>query len=491
MINYIYESNILDSDAQVIVLVVPTSNCLKTCKKGKGLAASITERFPYADFYTNRKKDCVPGSIEMRGGKGIGRFVCAFYAQIRPGKPIEGSSEERSSGFSNERDREEKRIQYFAKCLIALGSVKNLREVAFPYKIGCGLAGGNWEKYLNMIKEFAISNKNVKVFIISQEPSPVRDEEKEDILLEEIELEKAFVKWICRQLKDDPERLRNEAPDLLLKLHEEYYNYLHNVEEDDEKISREENVSILEESQESKLNSDYTWETTMLEEYTEKNIPEGWEEFFTDQLDIETGSIHEISKYLFGESQKGEIYPELHLVYNIFSILKPEDIKVVIIGQDCYINAGEAMGISFSVPEGIDVPPSLRNIYKELQDDGFEVADHSSGDLTKWCEQGVFLINSALTVRAHESGSHSKKWNESFSPSLMRWLNENCNPLVIIMWGKHAQNFSNFFGDGHRKIMSVHPSPLSAHRGFFGSKPFSKTNKHLVALGYDPIDWSL
>ena len=198
-----------------------------------------------------------------------------------------------------------------------------------------------------------------------------------------------------------------------------------------------------------------------------------------------------MSKYLLTELQKGDIYPPLHLVYNIFHILKPEDIKVVIIGQDPFHDCDQAMGIAFSVPEEIHVLPSLRNIYKELKDDGFEVKDRTNGNLKKWCDQGIFLINSALTVRAHEAGSHSKKWNESFSSQLMRWINENCDPLVVIMWGNHALNFSKLFSDKHKKIISVHPSPLSALRGFFGSKPFSKANKYLLTLGREAIDWSL
>ena len=465
MAEYIYESDILEVDTQVIV---QQCHCMCTSKTAKGLSASIIEAFPHADFYSERVQHSKPGTIEMRGGGKKGRFVCALYAQVFPGGP------------GKEGDSIKERESYFLKCLMALGRVKNIKEVAFPYGIGCGLAKGDWETYANMIEEFADNHDHIKVFVISQEPEPKEVSEEEP---EEHSLDKAFVKWVCRQIKTDPELLR-EAPGLLLRLQEEYHNYLHNVVEDDEQIGNltAEDPEELEECE--------TWETTTLEEYTESNMPEGWEAFFTEQLDVDTGSIHELSKYLFGELQKGEIYPELHLIYNAFTI-RPEDIRVVLIGQDPYINPGEALGISFSVPEGVDIPPSLRNIYKELKDDGFTVSDTSKGDLTKWCEQGVFLINSALTVRAHESGSHSKKWNENFSGQLMRWINDNCNPLVVIMWGNHAQNFAKLFGDSHRKIMGVHPSPLSANRGFFGSKPFSKANKHLKALGYDEIDWSL
>lgn len=456
MAEYIYDSDILDTDAQVIV---QQCHCMAKIKKAKGLAASIIERFPHADFYSSRKKDSVPGRIELKGGKGIGRFVCAFYSQIHPGGP------------GDEHDTIEDREEYFSKCLSTLSKVKNIREVAFPYNIGCGLAKGNWETYSSMIEDFAQANEHIRVFVISQEPQPEKAHD----------FDHAFIKWLCKEIETRPERLL-EVPKFLERIRKEYHDYLHNVSEDDEGIVVKENSEVEEQD---------TWMSTTLYEYTENHKPEGWEEFFTEQLDPDCGSIYEISKYLFAENQKGEIYPELPLTYNMFNVLPPKEIKVAIIGQDPYINPGEAMGIAFSVPEGIEVPPSLRNIYKELKDDGFAVKDTSSGDLMKWCQQGVFLINTALTVRAHESGSHSKKWNESFTGQLMRWINENCGPLVIIMWGNHAQSFAKFFDDKHRKIMSVHPSPLSASRGFFGSKPFSKANKHLVALGHDPIDWSL
>ena len=469
MAQYLYDTDILDVDMQVIV---QQCHCQSANKIAKGLAASIAERFPYANFYAARKKNSTPGTIEMRGGKGVGRFICAFYAQINPGGP------------GKEKDTEKSRVAYFAKCLVALGKVKNLREIAFPYGIGCGLARGDWDVYSGMIEDFASDNEHIKVYVVSQDPEPEPEPQlTEDESPEEEKIDPAFIKWISRQLKEDPDLLK-KFPDFLKFFQDEYHEYLHNVVEDDEVVD----VPTVEEGAEV---PELDWASSNLEEYTELNIPPGWEGFFNEQLDVDTGSIHELSKYLLTELQKGDIYPPLHLVYNIFHILKPEDIKVVIIGQDPYINPGEAMGISFSVPDDVEVPSSLRNIYKEMKDDGFEVEDPTNGNLMRWCEQGVFLINSALTVRAHESGSHSKKWNESFSSQLMRWLSDAraSNPLVVIMWGGHAQNFAKLFGEQHKKIMGVHPSGMSASRGFFGSKPFSKANKLLALLGHDPIAW--
>jgi uracil-DNA glycosylase len=234
----------------------------------------------------------------------------------------------------------------------------------------------------------------------------------------------------------------------------------------------------------------YTWSNSSLLEYTQTFIPKGWEEIFNTMLDEDSGIIQEVSDLLSVEAQQYEIFPPMHLVYHIFERLEPKDIKVILIGQDPYINDGEAMGISFSVPDKIKVPPSLGNIFTELKADGFTVENPKCGDLSAWCDQGVFLINTALTVRAHESGSH-KFWLESFTPTLLRWLDRVCQPCVVIMWGNSAQAFDKFFGARHKKIKNVHPSPLSAHKGFFGSKPFSSANKMLKSLRRGQIDWSL
>jgi uracil-DNA glycosylase len=229
-----------------------------------------------------------------------------------------------------------------------------------------------------------------------------------------------------------------------------------------------------------------------LVDYLADHTPSGWEEFFTEQQNKDYGSLIEISSFLMRRAEDGvKIYPPLNLVFSVFDWVTPEHIKVLIIGQDPYHDEGQAMGISFSVPVGIKVPPSLRNIYTELQDDGFTVKDPSCGDLTPWCQQGVMLLNSALTVEAHQAASHSKKWMETFTPSLMRYLDTTCNDLVIIMWGDHAQSFKKYFGTRHKMLMSPHPSPFSAHKGFYGSKPFSKTNKQLKTWGKTPIDWNL
>ena len=149
------------------------------------------------------------------------------------------------------------------------------------------------------------------------------------------------------------------------------------------------------------------------------------------------------------------------------------------------------MGLAFShFPDRNKIQPSLKNIYKELESEGFKV-NHESGDLTSWAEQGVFLINTALTVRQGEAGSHTLIW-KGFTSALFEYLNERNDGMIIVMWGNVAQSYSELFDDEkHRKIMTVHPSPLSANRGFFGSNPFTKVNKMLTKIGKEVIDWNL
>lgn len=395
---------ILDVDVQIIA---QQCNCVS--KTGKGLSADIAKTFPHADFYSSRSKTSIPGTIEVRGGKDL-QWVCAMYAQYHPGPP---------SARNN--DTDVNRVKWFAECLNRISRIKNLRHIAFPDQIGCGLARGDWSIYYSMLYSFAEQNPNVKVTIVSKESSA--DEEIKEPL---------------------------------------------------------ENSMI------------YAYNTHTLEEYTRDNIPEGWEDFFNDQLDPELGSLKEISDHLKKEVSSGnKIFPPLHLIYTSFRLVSPKNILVTILGQDPYHDDDQAMGISFSVPEGVYPPPSLKNIYKEMMDTGIQISDPSNGDLTAWCNKGIFLINTALTVRAHTPKSHSKKWTETFTASLLRWMDENCDPMVVILWGNDAQNLGRYFGDRHRKICSVHPSPLSASRGFFGSNPFNRANKYLKELGRPLIDWSL
>lgn len=212
--------------------------------------------------------------------------------------------------------------------------------------------------------------------------------------------------------------------------------------------------------------------------------PRGWEEFFDDNKK----ELSKISKFV--ENVQETVYPPIENVFRIFELCKPSDIKVVIMGQDPYHGVGQAMGMSFSVQPGIKPPPSLINIFKELESDGFSVENKENGDLTTWAKQGVFLLNAALTVVESKAGSHQKIW-KSFTDQVINYINFNCENVIFILWGRPAQRCQNLLSKNHEIIESAHPSPLSAFGGFFGSKPFSRANNFLRQYGKSEIDWSL
>jgi uracil-DNA glycosylase len=185
------------------------------------------------------------------------------------------------------------------------------------------------------------------------------------------------------------------------------------------------------------------------------------------------------------------IYPPGPLIFNAFNKLPFDKVKVVILGQDPYHGAGQAMGLSFSVPKNINPPPSLKNIYKELHDDiGMKIPAH--GDLSRWAEQGVLLLNASLTVRANEPNSHALIGWQEFTNSVIRKLSDEKKGLVFLLWGKFAQEKEALIDQTkHFILKAAHPSPFSANNGFFGCRHFSKTNRLLMKQGLEPIDWNL
>ncbi|MDR2843092.1 MAG: uracil-DNA glycosylase [Candidatus Symbiothrix sp.] len=183
------------------------------------------------------------------------------------------------------------------------------------------------------------------------------------------------------------------------------------------------------------------------------------------------------------------IYPKGNQIFNAFDKTPFDQVKVVILGQDPYHEPGQAHGLCFSVNDGIPLPPSLQNIYKELQDD-LGITPAASGNLVRWAEQGVLLLNATLTVQAHQAGSHQNKGWEEFTDAVIHALAEQKEHIVYILWGSYAQRKGAFIDPAKNRILkSAHPSPLSAYRGFFGSKPFSAANAYLVQQGGSPVNW--
>jgi uracil-DNA glycosylase len=198
-----------------------------------------------------------------------------------------------------------------------------------------------------------------------------------------------------------------------------------------------------------------------------------------------------LRKFLVNEYNSNVIYPNMYDLFNALHFTPYKNVKVVILGQDPYHGPNQAHGLSFSVNPGVKAPPSLINIYKELHTDlGCYIPNN--GYLKKWADQGVLLLNTVLTVRAGEANSHRNKGWEEFTNKVIQALNEKENPIVFILWGNNAISKSSLItNSNHLIIKSVHPSPLSASRGFLGSKPFSKTNNFLISTNQTPIDWQI
>ena len=199
----------------------------------------------------------------------------------------------------------------------------------------------------------------------------------------------------------------------------------------------------------------------------------------------------ELFNFVKNEYATRQIFPPADDIFNAFHLTPLHEVKVVILGQDPYHNDGQAHGLCFSVKPDVDIPPSLVNIYQELHDDlGCYIPNN--GYLTKWAKQGVLMLNTVLTVRAHQANSHRGMGWEEFTDAAIRILNEQDRPIVFILWGSPAQKKAQMLNNPKHLILKApHPSPLSASRGFFGSRPFSQTNEFLVKNGLEPIDWQI
>ena len=219
-------------------------------------------------------------------------------------------------------------------------------------------------------------------------------------------------------------------------------------------------------------------------------IEESWKEVLKDEF--KKNYFLEITTFIKTEKAAGKIiYPPGALIFNAFDKTPFNKVKVVLLGQDPYHNPGQAQGLSFSVPPGVTKPPSLINIFKELQED-LGISPSVNGNLEKWAEQGVMLLNASLTVRKNEPGSHSKIGWIEFTDAVIRKISDQKRGVVFLLWGRFAQDKQSLIDETkHHVLKAAHPSPFSADKGFFGCKHFSKTNEYLVKEGLEPIDWKL
>jgi uracil-DNA glycosylase len=221
--------------------------------------------------------------------------------------------------------------------------------------------------------------------------------------------------------------------------------------------------------------------------YMDVKIEQGWKEILKDEF--EKPYFIKLTEFVKSEYKTQQIFPPGKEIFNAFNLCPFEMVKVVIIGQDPYHGPGQAHGLCFSVRDGVDFPPSLRNIFKEIESD-LQIPIPKSGDLSRWAEQGVLLLNATLTVRAHQAGSHQNKGWETFTDEAIKVVSEKKDNVVFLLWGAYAQKKGEIIDKSkHLVLESVHPSPLSAMRGFFGNHHFSQTNKFLESKGLTPVNW--
>jgi len=216
-------------------------------------------------------------------------------------------------------------------------------------------------------------------------------------------------------------------------------------------------------------------------------IESSWKEAL--QQEFEKDYFINLTNFVREEYRAKTVYPPAGLIFNAFNLCPFSNVKVVLIGQDPYHGPGQAHGLCFSVRDGVEFPPSLINIFKEIELD-LGTCRPNSGNLERWAKQGVLLLNATLTVLAHQAGSHQKKGWEEFTDAVISLINNKKENIVFMLWGAYAQKKGeNIDRQRHLVLESVHPSPLSASRGFFGNKHFSKCNSYLTQNGIDPIDW--
>jgi len=216
-------------------------------------------------------------------------------------------------------------------------------------------------------------------------------------------------------------------------------------------------------------------------------IEDSWKQLLSDEFDKPYFSA--LTDFVRAEYSQYTCYPPGRLIFNAFNLCPVDKVKVVIIGQDPYHEPGQAHGLCFSVCDGVQLPPSLQNIFKEISSD-LGTPPPITGNLTRWAEQGVLLLNATLTVRAHQAGSHQRRGWETFTDAVIQRLAAAKTHLVFILWGSYAQSKASLINSAdHLILKSAHPSPLSAYRGFFGNKHFSRANEYLVQNGEEPINW--
>lgn len=503
--------NFLDAEEQYLV-VIASCICKKLDPKKEPILSSVVERYPYANIYAGDTKH-KPGSIQIVGDGLKNRYIIIVFSQIYPGS------------MDYPRDNKRQRVEWFGMALDKIAEIENLKSVAFPTQIAKD-GGGNWSQYYMLISDFADTldlKCKIPVVIYHNAINDQKPEVQTQIsLLNCINLESSVSLSNILFLDDPKLKVKVEKDHLTLnkkkknkkikmnteklkvpKKQEEESNDMASLIIDDQSNLNlqdnqqdEEEVKIKLKSQKPKLKP---FEPTDINKdwhglLTEPNVDESWSNFFQHpELQKKLSVTH---KLLFKEIEthgaKERILPPFDNIFKAFQLCTYTDLKVVILGQDPYPNRDHAMGLSFSVPSKCSsIPSSLQNIFKEIKneyDDEYTIPKH--GNLEKWAQQGILLLNSALTIRSSAKNSHQIFWRSTTDLiiELISKLAERS--IIFILWGGDAKKKKKLIDTKkHLVLESAHPSGLSAHRGFFKNNHFKTCNKKLISMGLDAIDW--
>lgn len=533
-VSYEFNSDITANDSQILVLFCC---CSKNTKERGDLYDLFCQKFPYADVYSLLEKDAIPGSIKAFGKKSEGqKIILSIFSQINYGEPF------------GKKDTLSSRKEWLDKALTKLFNINRLESVAFPYNMGCGLNEEDQSAMRDSVLQYAKGYPKINVVFVSGEDDPcpssqdneeelLSDKEEDDAttadektIKEESDVETESFddsisehKNIKTKIQELDNFMKKKAADESLKkeipmnthkeeeIPEEFYKWFWEEVQNLPYINPAYFLKMYRASKgmhsymKSPLNSfeecssikkdlpnKIEWGTTTLLDFTKSNIPKGYESFFMDFM--ESGNMNTLSSFLEKDSKLYSLQPSLENIYKAFELCPMNKMKVIILGQDPYPTKGAAMGVAFGTNGRIQ--PSLKNIFTLLEKDGYK-ANSSSGDLGKWCSQGVFLLNTALTVREGVSGSHLAKkesgpW-ETFTRQLLRHIDEKIEKMVVILWGNHAKEYKKYFSEKHYIIESSHPasSCYGGSSDFFDSMCFSKANRKLRVWKMQEIDWNL
>lgn len=488
-------------------------DCVSIGKRGDDRTLEVFRQFPYANTYASRlsTKKAVPGTFEVKGDGQKKRYVVNLFVQFYPG----------SSKYPN--DNITRRLSWFSNCLDKMLSIPSLGSLAFPEDLGVFSYIDNSMRYLQAINDFTkkyyLRHKQTivvydynhqKIDFKQRQTKKTRYEEPIDVLYTDYvdpnELNSdpkinVIHKITIDQLRYSPSE--SDTKSIMEPKQPKMQNLLADIEDseasDTKPIVKKKLAIKKAKPNKEALSPTPKWDKnpSWTRKVSELPIDESWDPVFKDPIMINqfrfVDQKFEEELKVFGDHI--EILPRPQsAIFNAFNLCKFPP-KAVIIGQDPYFsNLDEAMGLSFSVPPSVTVPPSLVNIYKELKNDipGFEIP--KSGDLTKWAEQGVLLLNSALTVRYKQKTKHMKIWKDFVNNIIKLMTKRSPDSIVFMLWGGFAKDKEKLIENPNRHVVlkATHPSPLGANKGgWFGCKHFSQANEALQKSGRLPIDWKL